>query len=151
MPRFKFAYRSLVTLAATLAIGCALTTTADAAWYKLSRPGLTIALRTEGHRVAELKARYTLNCSDGSDLKTIEQRPKFNRRINRRTGRFRWQFGDTGNGTSRVEKGHGIVYRKWITGRFFVKDYTTLGGTAVRCWSGRSNQNPGVSFAARRL
>jgi hypothetical protein len=140
-----------VSLVAAFVSGGLLAASADAAWYKESRPGLTIALRTQGHRVAELKARYTQHCSDGSLQTTIEQRPEFNRPINQQTGRFGWRFGSMSDAFTRVERGRGTVRPEVITGRFLAKDTTTLGGDTVRCWTGHSIDEPGISFVARRL
>jgi hypothetical protein len=123
--------------------------TANATWYKAKRPGLTVLIETEGHRITVLKLRYRQHCDDGSVRHVVEQRG--NRRFNRRTGIFRWGSRATGNGFTSASKGHGTIYRRWAVGRFFAKDRETFGGEIVRCWTGASNQRPGVSFAARRL
>lgn len=122
----------------------------DNAWYKASRPGFTVVLRTEDHRIAELRLRFKAHCSDGTTSQGAVTQPRFNRPFNPQTGRFRWVLSRTGDGLSVDQRLKGTVHRRKVTGHFASRTSTTLGGEVRRCWTGRSLRDAVVDFVARR-
>jgi hypothetical protein len=117
--------------------------------YRASRPGLNFSLTVKGHRVSEIRMHFTQHCSDGSVQHPAIRRPGFNRKIEG-SGKFHWSITQNGNGFTHREGGGGIVHWSRVAGRFRVIDVLTFGGKLVRCWTGRSLQDPSVSFVAQR-
>lgn len=141
----------VVALAAASLIAALSAPFASGAWYKASRPGLTVVLRTQGHQVAELRMRFTQHCDDGRVTHPASRFPEFDRPINQETNRFRWRDLRSADGYTSKEGGQGTVRRRLITGRFYAKDFVNTPRRRAKCWTGQSLADPYVSFVARRL
>ena len=123
------------------------------AFYKASRPGVTVLIGTVGNRIQTLRISVRQHCTDERLREFNFRTDRFNLRFDPRTGFFHWRnrvLADVLNEESRLR---GTVHEHLVTGRLFDEYFYAPGGfrPSYSCWTGRSRGNPWVEFRARRL
>lgn len=136
----------LLAALASLLMSALLAPAANGARYVAKRAEFRIFLRTEGHRVAELRMHFRLSCDDGSRRGWSTRHSEFNRLIDRRTGRFTFRYQNATELVSFKQRMVGNVTEKRIRGRFTQK----LFDRGAICWTGRSQRDPWIHFVAQR-
>lgn len=132
-------------LASLVAIGV-LAPAANAASYKAKRQGLSVWILTRGHKVVELKTRYTVHCSDGKTHRFFLDLVDSTAPTSQPGGRFLWHATNISDRITARRRIQGKVRTRIVRGSIF----STLIAPAARCWSGASMNNPRVRFTARR-
>jgi hypothetical protein len=146
------ARHKLIALLAIVATMGIVTASAHAAVYKASRPGFSILLRTQGLRVVEVKARYTLHCTDRRVRRAAVHLQDRTVLSTRPGGKFSWRGVTRSDTISSTNAGQGTVHDKIATGSLFQKSFHSpgRGRESYACWTGRSRDDPRVRFVARR-